>query len=861
MSSPALVLGLSEIDSVHAPLVGGKAFHLAQLHQAGFPVPDGFCLTTSATESWGDAAKQALLDAYRRMGGGAVAVRSSALEEDGEDASYAGIFCSVLGVSGEYALLHAVEQCVASLHAPLASQYRETLGIATAPAMAVLILRMVAARSAGIAYTSAPLDSARRNIYVNAVWGLAEPLASGRVEGDGFVVSRSGKLLQQNVAGKPFKLTATGEQNLPEAMRTSPSLSDAEAKKVAKLAIKAEKFFGRPQDVEFAFDHEQLWLLQSRPIAVTVEDAVEVTHYLRRERTRLTRKCAQLRRNGHISGSDIVYSNGNIGELLPTPTTMSFGLFRRVFAGKRGGIVSGRLRLGYRFEPRVAEHLFDRIAGQPYFNLELDASTFDYGASPPVQFYLNQVLASPALANYPEVNLYCQHYASMEDTGSFDDQAAGRKALEAAAGFRTGLVLHARDFLARFSSDIEPGLRRRDRHDWESLSAAQSIKGINALILELRTFACVEFVVAARLGFYFAALTRRRLKCLIGSDSDALYAALLSGLPGSLVTQQTLCLEQVSRGEMEIETFLDHYGHVARNELEIAEPRLNESPAILKAMLHDMHHSGRSAAKDFADKVVQRGEAETRLEVRMLACGIAPGEVRDLREDLRFAQQFLPLRETIKHHYTARYAEIRRGLQRLEGLLNWDSDLIFHLYPEELPRTLRDPKGMSRKAAARKKDWTLAAKAVRQQSLPDVIFASNLMAIGRSIKQSNHELLLQGTPLSPGRVRGIARVIDPAMIGAEKFSSNEILILRSANLGIAPLLRVVAGMVVEVGGLLAHGACQAREAGVPAVVLPEATHLIKNGVTVCLDGNIGTVEIVMTEQHRESDHGCSYETV
>ena len=68
-------------------------------------------------------------------------------------------------------------------------------------------------------------------------------------------------------------------------------------------------------------------------------------------------------------------------------------------------------------------------------------------------------------------------------------------------------------------------------------------------------------------------------------------------------------------------------------------------------------------------------------------------------------------------------------------------------------------------------------------------------------------------------------------------------------------------MVVEVGGLLAHSACQAREAGVPAVVLPEATHLIENGATICLDGNRGTVEILPTEQHRKSGHERSYETV
>lgn len=860
MTSAPPVLGLDAINEAHAPLVGGKAFHLAQLLQAGFPVPAGFCLTTSATEAWNDDTRAALIEAYLRMGGGSVAVRSSAPGEDGEDASYAGIFCSVLGVEGEQALVSAVEQCVASLHAPLANQYRKNLGVATAPAMAVLILRMVQARTAGIAYTCAPMDPSHRNIHVNAVWGLAEPLASGRVEGDGFVISRTGKLLQRNLVDKSFQLTTAGEQALPESMRMAASLNAEEAKKVAGLAIRAEKFFGRPQDVEFAFDHDQLWIVQSRPVASTAEDTAATDRYLRRERRRLARKCEQLRRNGTISGSDIVFSNGNIGELLPTPTTMSFGLFRSIFAGKHGGIVNGRLRLGYCFAPRVAEHLFERIAGQPYFNLELDAATFDYGASPPIQYYLGQVSANPALANYPEVNLYCQHYASVAEAQIFGKDGAGC-AVEAATAFRTQLGRHAQDFLARFPRDIEPRLAHFVRHDWQAYSAPQTVKTIAALIRELRTFACVEFVVVARLGFYFAALARRRLKQLIGPDGDALYAQLLSGLPGSLITQQAMYLEQVADGTLEPAEFLAIYGHVARNELEIAEPRLDESPTMLEAMLRDLRHSGHSPADEFARKLEQRAEAQCVFDARLHATGANSGELLSLREELSFAQQLLPLRETVKHYYTTRYAQIRQGLLRLNQLLGWDQDRIFHLYPEELTRAVHDPERFAKRAAARQHDWQLAMKVVQQKSLPDVIFAGNLEVICRTPRMQGSERLLQGTPLSPGRVQGVARIVDPAMIGDEEFSSNEILILRSANLGIAPLLRVVAGMVVEVGGLLAHGACQAREAGVPAVVLPDATHMIRDGAAICLDGNLGTVELVITKTKLKPEHELNCETV
>ena len=83
----AKVLGLADIGEADAALVGGKAYHLAQLLQAGFPIPNGFCLTTTATQTWNEDAREALLEAYRSMGGGSVAVRSSAPGENGEDAS------------------------------------------------------------------------------------------------------------------------------------------------------------------------------------------------------------------------------------------------------------------------------------------------------------------------------------------------------------------------------------------------------------------------------------------------------------------------------------------------------------------------------------------------------------------------------------------------------------------------------------------------------------------------------------------------------------------------------------------------------------------------------------------------------
>jgi phosphohistidine swiveling domain-containing protein len=182
------------------------------------------------------------------------------------------------------------------------------------------------------------------------------------------------------------------------------------------------------------------------------------------------------------------------------------------------------------------------------------------------------------------------------------------------------------------------------------------------------------------------------------------------------------------------------------------------------------------------------------------------------------------------------------------------------LRPDELARTLGEPQRQLALARRRQEERELARQALRQRLLPSVIFGSRLQALGQPPELA-HGSLWRGAGLSAGRVRGIARVVDAgtdsAVLLAGEFSGDEILVLRAANLGLAPLFRMVAGLIVEVGGLLAHSACQAREAGIPAVALPDATRLIADGALLWLDGSSG--EVTLAPQQLEGTDGFTQE--
>ncbi|MFD2351293.1 PEP/pyruvate-binding domain-containing protein [Nonomuraea ferruginea] len=238
------LIGLSEIDASMIDLVGGKGAGLGEMIRAGERVPDGFCLTVECYRS-GELPERELVEAYERLGGGRVAVRSSAIAEDLPEASFAGQQDTYLGVEGHAELIDAVRRCWDSLFTERAVAYRAAVHVEDEPAMAMVVQRMIDPVVAGVMFTANPITGCRTDMVVDAAPGLGTAIAEGTVVPDHHVLRR----------GAPAVPDPDG------------CLDAARLEELRAAGARLQEHFGSPQDVEWAIDAGgTLWLLQSRPI-------------------------------------------------------------------------------------------------------------------------------------------------------------------------------------------------------------------------------------------------------------------------------------------------------------------------------------------------------------------------------------------------------------------------------------------------------------------------------------------------------------------------------------------------------------------------------------------------------------------
>jgi pyruvate, water dikinase len=304
---------------------GGKGASLARMAAAGLPVPRGFVVCAAAFTAFlerhsagdlvlsltdgldvHDAAalekasnqlrqvivanalpddlREALGQAYRslsrRSGDAAeadpqpfVAVRSSAVSEDGEAASFAGQQETFLNVRGEDAIARYVQACWASFFSPRALFYRAQKGTLSDTRMAVVVQEMVPADKSGVLFTVDPIRKRRDCMVIEAVFGLGEGVVSGEITPDHYVLDRNtGAVVdefisvQSNAVISDAANGGTLHVELSEESGGARVLTDDQLRELRDLGLRVESFFGAPQDIEWSLRGVELLLLQSRPI-------------------------------------------------------------------------------------------------------------------------------------------------------------------------------------------------------------------------------------------------------------------------------------------------------------------------------------------------------------------------------------------------------------------------------------------------------------------------------------------------------------------------------------------------------------------------------------------------------------------
>jgi phosphohistidine swiveling domain-containing protein len=218
-------------------IAGRKAATLAMLRKQGFDIPDGFVIPAGV-----EPRREDIAAALATLGDGPVAVRSSGLAEDTDDASFAGQYDTMLNVRGVDAIVDAIAACVRSAQSTRVEGYGPSGG-----AMAVLVQRMVAADVSGVAFSANPVTGNRAEVRINVTKGLGDRLVGGEVDGDEWLV--------------------TNTNAIPVA-QPQRAIDASTAMQIAALARKAEATRKAPQDIEWAIADGQIYLLQSRPITV-----------------------------------------------------------------------------------------------------------------------------------------------------------------------------------------------------------------------------------------------------------------------------------------------------------------------------------------------------------------------------------------------------------------------------------------------------------------------------------------------------------------------------------------------------------------------------------------------------------------
>ena len=864
MSSP-LVLPLK--DCTDRFLAGGKAAGLARLLAEGFLVPPGLCLTVEAYRQFlrdqqmdavviwrqvqnakGAARATVLEDCRTRIQQGRLsgeclselnrqlqtiqrpaeqlwAVRSSATNEDETHASFAGLYHTVLGVAGAQ-LATAVQAVWASLWDERVATYYERIGWSDRPpAMAVVIQPVLEARAAGVLYTVHPVTGRDDQVVVNVVPGLGAGLVDGTMTPDQFTLqwsaSTSRASLQERVIAKKDRAMRLGtagvlDQALAPSERERPSVTEEELEVLVQLGKRVETALHHPVDIEWAMDRQGLWLLQARPVTVLPTKAPP---------TRAV--CEWSRTNFKETMPDV-----------PSPLGISFlEQFMDLF------LMGPYRRLGCQIPPGMSSVRIYR--GRPYLNVSL------------MHALIEQLRG--------DTSTLAEHMG-----GHTVSRPLPIKPLSLGALLRAGLLVawwirQAACQSERWFADMKRMGLENHRSAVQALTLVQVRERIQALNEEFlrreMTFGIAGGVTQClqALGFL--------LPRWLGEDWRGLLNAALQGQAQAISAQQIIRLAElveVARREEPVrrlfesadwdgraadqtlrgteffrlfEQYLLDYGHRGLGESDIMSPRFADQPEIvLDVLRHQINAATAQSPADIAAR--QRRVHEQGCAAIRARCGRLRWEVFSWW--YRRLCRFYALREANRHHLMYYAGATRRLLLRAgallteRGLLDQAEDVFFIRVEEQLPLlSLED------------RDWRALVQSRKQARARDVqMVAPDQLTDGAEealAARAPDAAGWRGVPISAGFATGPARIIR-TLEDWKKVVPGDILVAPVIDPGMAPLFGIAAGLVVEMGGTLSHGAIIAREYGLPAVAnIPGIATSVRDGEVIELDAAAGVV--------------------
>jgi rifampicin phosphotransferase len=805
-------------------LIGAKGKNLYILALNGFKVPLTYCIPQSAyelfldrdhlrelihnalqdskmnSEARADKARDLILAAdfpedlscelstydFLKETGPGFAVRSSSNMEDLPGTSFAGLYDSYLNVHGIDNILVAIKNCWASLWSRRALAYREKYQLDHMKAsMAVIIQPMVEALYSGVCFTRNPAGDNGR-MYLDYCEGIGDNLLSGRVAPSSCEIDKkSHKIIHLNT-------------NINKAIR------DEELCGLADIFQRIETHFGQPQDIEWAITANDIYILQSRPVATKAS---------------------------HIT-ADQVWTRANIGEVLPhVITPLTWDIFRATLSGpgsldnnafdaldRKPGVVRliqgrGFLRMdhflnSFCYLPAVTPQLMTRALG-------VNIPEYSGSYSRPSGFLIRlaqAVFLVDALGLAPRLRWMSDRLPPLPETGNGSINEIMKwtaqcfslhiKATAYSIGAFGLLTMLLRRWMPSESESLLPAILLGRK---EMQSAAQGI------------------------GLWDLARHVRADQSMVDLFKDNME-----------ISDLEQCLSETEKGRHFLElfrSFLDENGARAAGELELSVPRWREDPFFVWSTLRKYLDSG-TEALNYSPQSASRNRDEILVRIKAT---LPVNKWLLFSRILSSYGGYVTCRENLKYRLIEGFEKLR-GLFLSVGRHMADRDIletaddVFFLRASEVFSFIKDNDSSSMK--------NIVLERKEYFEFCETQAVSELVVGDKNEKLESQPGALKGIACSPGIAEGFARVLFDTS-STDSLKPGEILVAPHTDPGWTPLFLICKALVTEIGGFLSHGATVAREYGIPAVVnVQGATQRIHTGDFISVNGDTGLVQVL-----------------
>lgn len=784
------------------------------------------------------------------------AVRSSSIEEDSSNFSFAGQFETYLYVKKENMLEKIKEVWISSFSNHVMKYRKEGKINNEINVPAVIIQEMVNSEKAGVGFSVNPVNNNYDEVVISGTYGLGTSIVDGDENGDLFIYNKKTKEIKKEIRTKKIrqvldfenKKIKTEEINIEKEI-----LNDSEVCELGENIINIEKYYGKPQDMEWAFEKEKLYILQSRPIT-TLEKTDKKTY------------------------NTIIWDNSNIVESYPEITLpLTFSFIRKAYSDvyKRFSEITGVPAKVVESYQDIYDNMLGLLKGRVYYNL--------------INWYKLLMLFPNSKGNskFMEQMMGVKKELSEENLNENLLEAEGKmtgfeKFRNKMEKYKAGFTLFMNMFLIEKKAEKFYKIIDENLNGKNSDLSNKNIKELKKYykFLENKFLKNWEIpIINDFLVMVWFGLSKKMAEKYIKDDFEKAHNTLIaqegnsmiSVEPSKYIKKMSLMIKndkslkdeikniinknekslveifkltQNAKFNSTLNEYMEKFGDRTVHELKLEAPTLREEPLFLIKMIYSL---------SITENVQEHAKRNILEEQKKIYDSLKINPIKKylLKKTLFYAKKFIRLRENLRYERTKVFGTVRKIMKKMgvhlknNNLINNEKD-VFYLTVDEIfglvDGSIIDV-DLKKLIELRKEEYK---KYETEAILPDRFLTRGFLGenfyyedlAGNSQLDEN---TLQGTGCSKGIVKGKVKIVLNPM--DTQVEDGDIIITKSTDPSWVMVFPLLKGLIVEKGSLLSHSAIISREMNIPAIVgVQGATSILKTGDMVQFDGSTGIIK-------------------